>query len=119
MTTQEIANRLVEICRSGEWEKAQRELYADDAISKEPYATPEFEKETKGLKAILDKGRKFDSMIDTVHSLSVSDPIVAENSFACILDMDISMKQKGRMQMKELCIYKVKDGKIIEEEFVV
>lgn len=119
MTTQEIANRLVEICRAGEWEKAQRELYADDAVSVEPYATPEFEQETKGLKAILDKGRKFDSMVDTVHSLNVSDPIVAENSFACILDMDISMKQKGRMHMKELCIYKVKDGKIVEEEFVM
>jgi hypothetical protein len=119
MTTQEIANRLVEICRSGEWEKAQRELYAEDAVSKEPYATPAFEKETKGLQAIFDKGRKFDSMIDTLHSLSVSDPIVAENSFACILDMDITMKQQGRMHMKELCIYKVKDGKIIEEEFVM
>jgi hypothetical protein len=54
-----------------------------------------------------------------LHSLSVSDPIVAENSFACILEMDITMKQQGRMHMKELCIYKVKDGKIIEEEFVM
>lgn len=119
MTTQQIADRLVEVCRTGEWEKAQRELYAEDAVSLEPYATPAFEKETRGLAGILEKGRKFDSMVDTIHSIKVSDPLVTANSFACVMDMDVTMKEGGRMHMKELCVYKVKDGKIVEEQFLM
>src|SRR3954468_23816137 len=64
MTTNEIARRLVELCRKGKFKKAQKELYADDAVSIEPYATPEFEKETKGLDALLKKGDKFTSMVE-------------------------------------------------------
>ncbi len=60
MTTQDIANRLVEICHNGDFEKAQSELFADEAVSIEPYATPAFEKEIKGLKAIKQKSRKME-----------------------------------------------------------
>ena len=52
MTTQEIANRLVELCRKGDFEAALTDLFSDDAMSIEPYATPAFEKETKGMDAI-------------------------------------------------------------------
>lgn len=117
MTTQQIADKLVSICRKGQWDKAQKELYADNAVSIEPEATPAFDKETKGLAAIIEKGKKFDSMVQTMHGISMTEPIVAANSFACVLDMDVTMKEGGRMQMRELCVYKVKDGKIIEEQF--
>jgi len=49
----------------------------------------------------------------------MSDPIIAGNSFACTLHMDMTMKGKGRMDMSELCVYKVKDGKVISEEFMM
>ena len=88
-------------------------------MSIEPYATPAFQKETVGLPAILEKGRKFDSMVETMHSLRVSDPIVATNSFACTMQMDVTMKGQGRMNMTELCVYEVKDGKIVLEQFHV
>ena len=42
MTTKQIAERLVSLCRDARWEAAQTELYAPDAISIEPYASPEF-----------------------------------------------------------------------------
>lgn len=119
MTTQQIAEKLVAYCRTGEWEKAQRELYGDDAISVEPEATPAFEKVTKGLPAIVEKGKKFDEMTETMHSINVSEPIVAGNSFACVLDMDATMKGRGRTAMKELCVYTVQDGKIVKEEFIM
>lgn len=117
MTTNEIASRLVELCRKGEFETAQRELFADDVVSIEPYVTPEFEKETKGLPAIIEKGHKFEQMTQEMHNMTVSDPIVAGNSFACTIRMDITMKKADRMDVAELCVYKVKDGKVISEEF--
>lgn len=117
MTTQEIADRLVQLCRKGDFEKAQQELFAQEAISIEPYATPEFEKETKGLPAIIEKGHKFDSMVEEMHYTNVSDPLVAGNAIVIKMAMDITMKGKGRSTFEELCVYKIKDGKIISEEF--
>lgn len=117
MTTQEIAAKLVAHCRQTAWEAAQRELYAQDALSIEPFETSHFAKETKGLEAIFAKGRKFDSLVETMHALTVSDPIVANNSFACTMSMDVTMKDMGRMLMTELCVYEVKDGKIVSERF--
>jgi hypothetical protein len=117
MKTEEIARRLVALCREAKWETAQTELYSADAVSVEPYATPDFDQETKGLDAILEKGRKFTSKVQTMHSLEVSDPLVSDSSFACTMRMDITMKGEGRMNMAELCVYDVKDGKIISERF--
>jgi hypothetical protein len=117
MTTQEIAQRLVELCRKAEWETAQKELFAEDALSIEPQATPAFEKETKGLKAILEKGDKFAGMVGELHHVSTSEPLVAGNAIAFKLTMDITMKDQPRATWNELCLYQVKDGKIISEQF--
>ena len=119
MTTNQIANRLVELCRKGEFETAQKELFAEEVISIEPFASPAFEKETKGLPAIIEKGHKFNSMVEEMHKLEVSDPLVATTSFACTMRMDVTKKNKERMDMTELCAYQVKDGKIVAEQFFV
>lgn len=117
MTINEIAARLVILCRQGQYETAQNELYAKDAISIEPHATPAFEKETKGLDAIIEKGKKWADMVEETHQLEVSEPLIASSSFACTMHMDITMKGQGRMNMTELCLYEVKDGKIVLETF--
>mgnify|MGYP003577305834 CR=1 FL=1 len=119
METKEIAKKLVAYCRKADWDGAHNELYDENAVSTEPYATPEFAKETKGLKAIRKKGKKFDGMIEKIHHIEASEPLVAGNSIAFTLGMDITMKGKGRMNSPELCVYQVKDGKIISEEFFV
>ncbi len=117
MTTKEIAYRLVELSRKGDFEKAQKELFSDNAVSMEPYATPAFEKETKGLKAIKEKGDKWNSMVQQMNSLIVSDPLVASNSFACTMQMNVIIKDRGQLDINELCVYQVKDGEIISEQF--
>jgi limonene-1,2-epoxide hydrolase len=117
MTVQEIADRLVALCREGNYETAHQELYSDDAISIEPYATPEFPEETKGRDAIIEKGRKFVAMVEETHGGEVGDPIVAGHSFACTMRLDVTMKGQGRMDMTEICVYDVKDGKIVSERF--
>ncbi|PSL46561.1 SnoaL-like protein [Chitinophaga niastensis] len=117
MTTKEIATRLAELCQQGQYEAAQKELYADDVVSIEPYATPDFDKETKGLSNILEKGHKFESMVEAFHSSKVSEPLVTGNSIAFILSMDVTMKGKDRMTFDEICVYQVKDGKVVSEQF--
>jgi ketosteroid isomerase-like protein len=117
MTTKEIAKRLKKLCDQGDFEGAQRELYAKDAVSIEPEAGGGFEKETHGLDAIIEKGKKWSGMVSESHSMETSEPMIAGNTFAFTLRMDVTMKEGGRMDMNELCVYHVKDGKIISEQF--
>ena len=119
MTTVEIANRLVELCKKGDFEGALKELFADNAVSIEPHGTPDFEKETHGLDAILEKGKKWYSMVEEYHGGQVSEPLVAGDSFAVTMIMSVTMKGSSRMDMTELCIYHVKDGKIVSEQFLM
>jgi ketosteroid isomerase-like protein len=116
-STQEIATRLADLVGKGEFDAAQRELFAEDAVSIEPHPTDNFPRETRGLRAILEKGRKWQSMLGTVHSCSASTPLVAGNAIAMTLAMDVTMKGGGRMQLAEICVYEVKDGKIASEQF--
>lgn len=117
MSTQEIAIRLADLVGQGRFEAAQRELFAEDAVSIEAHATEQFARETKGLSAILEKGHKWQSMLEGVHSCSTSAPLVAGNAIAIMLAMDLTMKGRGRMQLAELCVYAVEQGKIISEQF--
>lgn len=117
MTTQEIAKRLVELCNKGDFEAAQKELFSRDAISIEPHATPAFAKETKGLDAIREKGKKWNEMVEETRGITISKPLIGTNSFALTMTMDVTMKHQGKMDMTELCVYEVKDGKIVSEHF--
>lgn len=117
MTTQEIATRLAELCVKEDYTTAHKELYAEDAISIEPEAMGGFEKETKGLPAIIQKGQMFVDMVEASYGSTVSTPLVAGNAIAFTLSMDMKMKGKDRSKMEEICVYVVKDGKIISEQF--
>jgi len=117
MTIQELGVKLANYCREGQFETALKELYADDTVSIEPYPTPGFEKETKGMKACIEKAEKFTSMVEEVHSIAVSEPLITDNTIAFTLDMELTMKERGRTRMNELCVYTVRDGKIVAEQF--
>ncbi|HLY70845.1 MAG TPA: SnoaL-like domain-containing protein [Puia sp.] len=117
MKTEQIAKRLAELCTKGEIETAQKELFSKDAISIEPQGTPDFPRETKGLEAIIEKGHRFESMTEKVYGITTSEPLVTGNSFALKLSMDMTMKGKKREKMEELCVYNVKDDKIVSEQF--
>jgi ketosteroid isomerase-like protein len=118
MNTETVAKRLVELCRKGEYEQAQRELYAQDAVSIEmPSAPAGALGDAQGLEAIYEKGRQFAAMVETVHTNSVSDPVVAGNWFSVAMAMDVTFKGRGRMQMAEVGVYRVRDGKVVGEQF--
>lgn len=115
MTTQEVANRLVELMRTGQVKQAQEELFSDDIISTEPVHGPI--KSAKGKAAVLKKGAEFAAMIETRHGGSFSDPIVGGRYFSCAMTLDATFKGQGRMNMEEICVFEVKDEKIVSEQF--
>ena len=48
MNTEEVATKLVEFCRKGEWMKAIDELYGKDIVSVEPRAMENMPAEMRG-----------------------------------------------------------------------
>ncbi len=114
MTTQEIADQLVSLCRAGKNQEAVETLYAEDILSIEPVGE---EPEARGLEAVKAKGAYFDKTME-VHSSKISDPIVADDHFSISYYMDATDKEKGqRHDMSEIAVYQVKDGKIVKEQF--
>jgi len=116
MTTKEIADRLVNMCRNGKTEQAKEELFAQDVVSMEPREGI-LPKETKGMDAIRKKAELFISMVDNFYGDTISDPIVAGEYFSVSWESDLKMKGYERQTNIELCVYKTKDGKIISEQF--
>ncbi len=115
MKTKEVAEKLVQLCREGKNTQAIDELYADNIISKEPKGTPM--EMTEGKEAVKNKTVYWESSVEEIHSATISDPIVAENHFSVVMNMDVTYKEHGRMGMSEIAVYEVKDGLIIAEEF--
>jgi hypothetical protein len=115
MNTQEVADRLVELCREGNNVDAIQELYADNIVSKEPQGTPM--EHTEGKEAVMGKTQHWYSTVEEIHGGEISEPIVTGNFFSCTMDMDVTYKENGRMTMNEVCVYEVQDGKIVTEQF--
>jgi hypothetical protein len=117
MTTQEIANKLVQLCSAGKFEEAGEALYSPDIVSVEAGAPPGQSRETKGIDAVRKKGEWWVENHE-VHSAKVEGPLVAGSHFAVTFKLDITFKpEKKRFTMEEVGIYKVADGKIVREEF--
>ena len=115
MTTTEVANRLIELCRKGEWETAQKELYDTDIVSHEPQETGG--DVSRGIDGILEKNKKWADMTEEVHDFAISDPLIGDDYFSCSMMNDVTMKGMGRVKATEICVYQVKDGKIVSEWF--
>jgi hypothetical protein len=56
-------------------------------------------------------------MVECRYGTTVSEPLIAGNSFSFVLTMDIKLKGREREQIIELCVYTIRDGKIISEQF--
>jgi hypothetical protein len=116
MTTKEIANRLVSLCRNGKTEEAKEELFAPDILSIEPREGI-LPKEAKGMDAVRKKAELFGSLVETFYGDTLSDPIVAGEYFSVSWKSDLQMKGSPRQTNIELCVYKTSGGKIVSEQF--
>ena len=112
-----VAQRLVELCREGKYEQAQEELYAADAVSIEGDGQPGTPGYVSGLDAIRAKGKQWADNLVEIHGGSVSEPVIADGWFSVAMGLDATYKDMGRVAMKEICVYQVRDGKIVREQF--
>jgi ketosteroid isomerase-like protein len=117
-TTEEVATKLADYCRKGEWMKAVDDLYAKDIVSVEPRAMENMPAEMHGLDQVRGKTDWWEKNFE-VHSSKVGGPFVAGDTFVVQFDVDVTEKaSKKRMQMSEVGIYEVKDGKVAHEQFL-
>ena len=118
MNTEEVANKVVELTRKQAWHEAVNTLYAKDIVSIEAQGMGGESPEKRGIDAVRDKADWWiNNML--VHSFDVSGPFVAHDRFVVQYDVDVTDKNsKNRMQMSEVGVYTVKDGKIVREEFL-
>lgn len=118
MDTKQIANRLVEFLRAGKFDEAQEALFGADAQNIE---MPEMSEgplgNASGLEAMRRKSAAWNEGLEQVHSITISDPVVAGNWFALTMSMDLTLKGRGRIAMDEVCVYQVRNGRIVREQF--
>ena len=121
MNTLELGNIMVEMVNQGtEQERAfVEQYYAEDIVSVEGQDSEEMPGTIQGIEAV--KG-KHDWWFDNneVHATEAVGPFMGhrEDTFVLQFSMDITPKGGERMQMSEVAIYTVKDGKICHEEYL-
>lgn len=116
MTTDvtEIAKEFTRLCAEGKDREAAERFWADDVVSLE--AMPGEMSNLKGKEAIFAKHQWWEENAET-HGATVEGPYVNGDQFAVSFTMDVTMKGQERSTMKEVALYTVKDGKIVEERF--
>jgi len=116
LTTQEVANRFNELAQQEKWFEIQDELFANNVKSVDPENSPYF-KYAEGKDPVRKKGEEFVSRITAFRYASTTEPVVAGNHFAVGREMDLTVEGHGRIQMKEIMLYEVKDRQIVLEQF--
>lgn len=115
MTTQEVADKFYELAQQGQYDTIQTELYDEDILSIEPDGAPW--ETVQGLDKVLEKGKAWHDMVEEMHGGYCTAPVVAGRFFTLAMGMDCTVKGQGRMKLDEVCVYEVKDGKIVLEQF--
>src|SRR4029079_1984404 len=117
-STEEVATKLVDYCRKGEWRKALDDLYANDIVSVEARGMENMPAEMRGIDQVRGKTDWWEKNME-VHDSKVSGPFVAGDTFVVRFDIDATDRNsKERMQMSEVGIYTVKDDKVVREKFL-
>ena len=118
MSTQEVAEKVVELVRQQAWYKALDTLYDKDIVSVEANASEGESAEKRGVDQVRGKIDWWLNAME-VHSFNAKGPFVAHDRFVVQYDADVTEKNaKKRFQLSEVGVYTVKNGKIVREEFL-
>jgi len=118
MTLKDIADALVDGCRTGQEAANLDRLYHADAVSVEAADYTGAGRETHGLDGIKGKHAWWDSAFEIIEAKVEGPFLHGDDQFAVIFAVDATEKATGeRMPMREVGIYRVTDGKIVHEAF--
>ncbi len=116
MTTQEVANQLISLCREGKYDEVYQTLFSPEIVSKEPEGS--LWPVAQGFDELAEKGKKWNEMVEEFLDGTISDPIVAGDHFTCTMKSKVKFKGAPQaIDMDEICVYKVVDGKVVLEQF--
>jgi len=112
-----LGDRVVAANNDGTY-KSLSDVYDPHCVSVEAAPMPGASAETKGFEAIAGKWAWWEDN-HTLHSAKATGPFLhGDDRFGVIFEMDVTARESGeRMQMQELAVYTVKDGRIVREEF--
>ncbi|MBX7185574.1 MAG: nuclear transport factor 2 family protein [Vicinamibacteria bacterium] len=120
MTTKEIADQLVALCRAGRNIEAVDTLLSADVVSVEARGDETMPAQMSGRDVIRGKNQWW---LDNhkIHSAEVKGPFPNGDRFAVIYNFVVTpvvgpMAGK-KMRMEEVALYTVADGKVTREEF--
>jgi ketosteroid isomerase-like protein len=116
LTTEEVAARFHELAQQEKWFEIQDEFFADNVRSMDPPNSP-YLGYAEGKAAVRQKGEDFVSRIEAFHGASTTAPIVTGNHFVVGREMEVTVQPHGRIHLKEIMLYEVKDGQIVLERF--
>ena len=116
MTLQQIAKRLIELANQGDFDTIYQELYSPDVVSIEPKGG--IIEVSHGMDGIRRKGEMWNGMLKEFHGHKIGEPIFADDHFALTWEMTVTFKGQDQPTTDtELCVYQVKDGKVVKEQF--
>ncbi len=120
MTTKEIADQLVALCRAGRNLEAVETLLSPDVVSVEATGDETMPAVQTGREAVLGKNNWW-LQNHQIHSAQVKGPFPNGDRFTVIYDFVVTPKSGPmagkKMRMEEVALYTVSDGKITREEF--
>lgn len=115
MDTKTIATELVALCNAGQNMTVVEKYYSPDIVSHE---VNEPMKLTRGIEGVRGKANWWFENHD-VHSRETRGPWINGDTFVVEHTYDITFKPTGaRNTMNETAIYRVENGKIVEEHFL-
>lgn len=116
----EIGTQLVALCNADKALEAVHKLYDEKIVSIEGQGSDEMPARMEGIKAIEGKHHWWEENHE-IHSSKATGPFVGhrDDQFAVLFEMDVTNKpSKQRTRMTEVALYTVKNGKIVQEEFL-
>lgn len=111
MTTQEVADRLIEVFNQGKATEAIKELYDENCISHEQDGTI-----NQGIEKLVENSTSPSTYAETYYFNAVL-ALVNQDTFLVRYEFAARKKDEQNFKDTEYGFYQVSDGKVVEEYF--
>lgn len=119
MKLEELAKDVVRRCAAGDLDGVIDRYYDSGIVSIEAQGDEKMPGRLEGLDAVREKNAWWTAHHE-VHALRADGPFIGHrpDQFAVRFELDVTPQGGERMQMREVALYTVRDGRIVQEEFL-